>query len=195
MIIATHWTLIIWVEIKTLQVLQQAKKAPDAWSQHETTQKNNQEKVINLNYFLFMLWWLVLWFLSCILFCTISTNFHTLSTGIFTRDQFASIKSCKPCQWSHDLCDRSGIFEHPKDSLHWMILLFSYIITSVFFPIVWNLHGYCKLVLKSVRLRPPLSKNFDHWVDVLISTSAPSHWLNSVALPVGSVLKFSWSLY
>ena len=34
---ATHWTLIIWVEIKTLQARQQAKKAPDAWSQHETT--------------------------------------------------------------------------------------------------------------------------------------------------------------
>ena len=195
MIIATHWTLIIWVEIKTLQVLQQAKIAPDAWSQHETTQKNNQEKVLNLNYFLFMLWWLVLWFLSCILFYTISTNCHSLSTGIFTRDQFASIKSCKPCQWSHDLCDRSGIFQHPKDSLQWMTLLFSYIITSVFFPIVWNLHGYCKLVLKSVRIRPPLSKNFDHWVDVLISTSAPSHWLNSVAWPVGPVLKFSCSLY
>ena len=57
--------LIIWDKIKTLQVLQQAKKAPDAWSQHETTQKNKQEKLINLNYFLFLLWWLVLWFLSC----------------------------------------------------------------------------------------------------------------------------------
>ena len=44
MIIATHWTLIIWVEIKTLQVLQQAKKAPDAWSQHETTQKTTKKK-------------------------------------------------------------------------------------------------------------------------------------------------------
>ena len=52
--------LIIWDKIKTLQVLQQAKKAPDAWSQHETTQKNKQEKLINLNYFLFLLWWLVL---------------------------------------------------------------------------------------------------------------------------------------
>jgi len=53
--------LIIWDKIKTLQVLQQAKKAPDAWSQmqHETTQKNKQEKLINLNYFLFWLWWLV----------------------------------------------------------------------------------------------------------------------------------------
>ena len=38
--------LIIWEKIKTLQVLQQAKKAPDAWSQHETTQKNKQEKLI-----------------------------------------------------------------------------------------------------------------------------------------------------
>ena len=26
------------------------------------------------------------------LFCTISTNFHTLSKAIFTRDEFASIK-------------------------------------------------------------------------------------------------------
>ena len=32
--------LIIWDKIKTLQVLQQAKKAPDAWSQHETNKKN-----------------------------------------------------------------------------------------------------------------------------------------------------------
>ena len=60
MYFATHWTLIVWVEIKTLQVRQQAKKAPDAWSQHETThthtkKKNNQEKLINLNYFLFVL--------------------------------------------------------------------------------------------------------------------------------------------
>ena len=47
MIIATHWTLIIWVEIKTLQVLQQAKKAPDEWSQHETTQKNKQPRKID----------------------------------------------------------------------------------------------------------------------------------------------------
>ena len=42
--IGTHWTLIIWVEIKTLQVLQQPKKAPDAWSQHETTQKKQPRK-------------------------------------------------------------------------------------------------------------------------------------------------------
>ena len=47
MMIGTHWTLIIWVEIKTLQVLQQAKKAPDEWSQHETTQKNKQPRKID----------------------------------------------------------------------------------------------------------------------------------------------------
>ena len=41
--------LIIWDKIKTLQVRQQAKKAPDAWSQHETPPKNKQEKLINLN--------------------------------------------------------------------------------------------------------------------------------------------------
>ena len=45
--IGTHWTLIIWVEIKTLQVLQQAKKAPDEWSQHETIQKNKQPRKID----------------------------------------------------------------------------------------------------------------------------------------------------
>ena len=37
-------------------------------------------------------------------------------------------------------------------------------------------------------------KIFDHWSDVLIclliNTSAPSHWLKSVAWPVGPVLKF-----
>ena len=31
---------------------------------------------------------------------------------------------------------------------------------------------------------------FDHWVDVLINTIAPPHWLNSVAWPVDPVLKF-----
>ena len=52
MMIASHWTRIMWIEIKTLQVLQQAKKVADAWSQHDTTQKkNNQGKLINLNYF------------------------------------------------------------------------------------------------------------------------------------------------
>ena len=144
MYFAIHWTMIIWVEIKTLQVRQQAKKAPDAWSQHETTQKNKQETLINLKYFILLLWWLVCWFLSCrsqkvvpTLFCTIWTNFHTLSTAIFTRDQFASIKSCKPCQWSHDLCaDRCGTFERPNDSLQWQYSLF------VFFEMMWSLNEY-----------------------------------------------------
>ena len=39
--------LIIWDKIKTLQVLQQAKKAPDAWSQQvKQHEKNKQEKLI-----------------------------------------------------------------------------------------------------------------------------------------------------
>ena len=47
----------------------------------------------------------------------------------------------------------------------------------------------------SVRLRPLFSvKIFDHRGNVLIclliNTSAPSHWLKSVAWPVGPVLKF-----
>ena len=53
MIIATHWTLIIWVEINTLQVLQQAKKAPDAWSQHETTHKKKTTKKCSFR----VSWW------------------------------------------------------------------------------------------------------------------------------------------
>ena len=46
----------------------------------------------------------------------------------------------------------------------------------------------------SVCLRPLFWKFFYHWGDVLIclliNTSAPSHWLKSVAWPVGPVLKF-----
>ena len=39
--------LIIWDKIKTLQVLPQAKKAPDAWSQQvKQHEKNKQEKLI-----------------------------------------------------------------------------------------------------------------------------------------------------
>ena len=37
--------LIIWDKIKILQVLQQAKKVPDVWSQHETTQKKQTRKI------------------------------------------------------------------------------------------------------------------------------------------------------
>ena len=63
---------------------------------------------------------------------------------------------------------------------------------------MWNLAEYCKLIqvmghwliLKSVRLCPLVVKIFDHLVDVLINTSPPSTWLNSVAWPFGPVLKF-----
>ena len=30
-------------------------------------------------------------------------------------------------QWSHDLCDQSRIFEHPNNSLQWIIIVFFYI--------------------------------------------------------------------
>ena len=33
---------------------------------------------------------------------------------------------------------------------------------------------------------------FDHWIDFLKNRSAPSHWLNSVAWPVGPVLIPDW---
>ena len=45
--------LIMWDKIETLQVRQQAKKAPDAWSQHETTKK--QRRKINKFELLFIL--------------------------------------------------------------------------------------------------------------------------------------------
>ena len=49
MYFATHLTyaLIIWDKIKTLQVRQQAKKAPDAWSQHETTNTKKKKNKKN----------------------------------------------------------------------------------------------------------------------------------------------------
>ena len=47
--------LIIWDKIKTLQVPQQAKKAPDAWSQHETTHTKKQTRKINKFELLFIL--------------------------------------------------------------------------------------------------------------------------------------------
>ena len=59
---------------------------------------------------------------------------------------------------------------------------------------MWNLDEYCNLIFNSGRLRPLFLKMFDHWGDVLIclliNTSAPSHWLTSVAWPVVLVLKF-----
>ena len=227
MYFAIHWTMIIWVEIKTLQVRQQAKKAPDAWSQHETTQKNKQETLINLKYFILLLWWLVCWFLSCrsqkvvpTLFSTIWTNFHTLSKAIFYTGPvcFYQILQAMPVK-PRPLRGSVRNIRTPQRFLAMIILSFR---------LLWNdvkpKRVYCKLMLKSVRLCPclprsrffdvtqrsfggalrdiqktgcegdylcsPLWKMFDHWVDVWINTSAPSHWLNSVAWPVGHVLKF-----
>ena len=57
--------------------------------------QHEKRKIINLNYFLFLLWWLLV-FHSCsveVNRCTISRNFHTLATAIFTRDQLPSIKN------------------------------------------------------------------------------------------------------
>ena len=95
---------------------------------------NKKEKLINLNYFLFLLWWLVLWFLSCRKLIG-STNpvlydlnkfSHSLYGYFYAGPVCFCQKSCKPCQWSHDLCDRSGIKKKPNDSLQWLMLLFSY---------------------------------------------------------------------
>ena len=50
-------------------------------------------------------------------------------------------KSCKPCHWSHNLFDRSGIFAHSNNSLKWIILLFSYI-KCFLWNNLWNLDKY-----------------------------------------------------
>ena len=50
-----------------------------------------------------------------ILFCTISTNFHTLSEAIFTRDQFASIKVLQAMPVKpRPLRSVRNQFEHPN---------------------------------------------------------------------------------
>ena len=51
----TEHALIIWDKIKTLHVLQQAKKSSRCLKSTRGKTKNKQEKVINLNYFLFLL--------------------------------------------------------------------------------------------------------------------------------------------
>ena len=156
--------------------------------------KNNQEKLINMNDD---------WFFDS---CPVEVNRWYQSC--FVRSQQIFIHSLRLFLHGTSLL-LSNLASHASEATTFVIgpeysntptipcnEWYSYSLTSsVFFPTVWKLHEYYKLMLKSVRLRPPLSKNFDHWVDVLISTSAPSHWLNSVAWPVGPVLKFSCSLY
>ena len=116
--------------ILTLQVRQQAKKAPDhAWS--TCALATRKEKLLNLNYFFFLLWWRSLWFLSCRSFIggTIPVLYdfkkfsYTLYGYFYTKPVCFYQKSWKPCHWSHNLCDRSGIFEEHNDSLQWIILI------------------------------------------------------------------------
>ena len=162
MMIATHWTRIIWIEIKNLQVLQQAKKAADAWSQHETTQKNNnQGKLINLNYFYSCY---DDWFFDS---CPVEVNRWYQSC--FVRSQQIFIHSLRLFLHGTSLL-LSNLASHASEATTFVIgpeysntptipcnEWYSYSLTSsVFFPIVWNLHEYCKLMLKSDRLRPPL---------------------------------------
>ena len=138
MYFATHWTLIIWVEIKTLQVLQQQLTASKESTRcmkstrKHTHKKNKQEKLIKFD----LLFVLVMMTGSLILvlqkliggtipvFCDL---IHWLYGYFYTGPVCFYQKSCKPCRWSHDLCDRSRIFEEPNDSFQWIILLFSYI--------------------------------------------------------------------
>ena len=154
MMIATHWTRIMWIEIKTLQVLQQAKKVADAWSQHETTQKkDNQGKLINLN-----------WFFDS---CPVEVNRWYQSC--FVRSQQIFIHSLRLFFHGTSLL-LSNLASHASEATTFVIgpeysntptipcnEWYSYSLTSsVFFPIVWNLHEYCKLMLNSDRPRPPL---------------------------------------
>ena len=71
------------------------KESTTEMSEVRVCWQHEKRKIINLNYFLFLLWWLLV-FHSCsveVNRCTISRNFHTLATAIFTRDQLPSIKN------------------------------------------------------------------------------------------------------
>ena len=106
------------------------------------------------------------------LFCTISTNFHT-------RDEFACIKNLA----SHaSEATTSAIGPESVRTPQWFLAMINaLILLHEMFSLkyyMWNVDEYCKLIFNSVRLRPrPPS-------------SAPSHWLKSVAWPVGPDLKF-----
>ena len=149
---ATHWTLIIWVEIKTLQVRQQAKKAPDAWSQHETThtQTTTTRKIDKFE----LLFILVIMTGSLIL--VLNRWYQTC----FVRSQQILIHSLRLFSQGTSLL-LSNLASHASEATDFVI-------------------------------GPEYSNTptiFDHWVDVLMNTSAPSHWLNSFAWPVSPVLK------
>ena len=128
--------LIIWDKIKTLQVRQQARKHQmrevNTTEQHtkKKTRKNKKKRT------------------------------HTLSTAIFTRYQFASMKNLA----SHASEATTSAIGPQSIRTHPMIPCnkkYSYsIISNVFFEIIWNLDEYCKLILKSLRLRPLLLKFF-----------------------------------
>ena len=113
---------------------QQVKKAWDAWSQHERTHtQKKQTRKINKIWSTFCSCYDD-WFFDS---CPVKVNrwyhpvfydlIHWLYGYFYTGPVCFYQKSCKPCEWSHDLCNRSGIFEDPNDSLQWIILLFSYI--------------------------------------------------------------------
>ena len=76
--------------ILTLQERQLAKKAPDAWRPRALATR--KEKLLNLNYFLFLLWWLGLWFLSCR--SPVNSWYHScLLLSNILPFQFSSIKN------------------------------------------------------------------------------------------------------
>ena len=57
--------LIIWEKLKHCTYYSKQRKHQMREVNTTSNTKNKQEKLINLNYFLLLLWCLVLWFLSC----------------------------------------------------------------------------------------------------------------------------------
>ena len=104
--------------------------------------QHEKRKIINLNYFLFLLWWLLV-FHSCsveVNRCTISRNFPALRLFLHGTSFLLS----KLLQAM--LCDRSGIFKHPNDSLQWRTPFFSYIKCFL-----WNNVKSRRVLLASVK--------------------------------------------
>ena len=118
----------------------QRKHHWDAWS--PCVLATRKRKIINLNYFLFLLWWLLV-FHSCsveVNRCTISRNFPALRLFLHGTSFLLS----KLLQAM--LCDRSGIFKHPNDSLQWRTPFFSYIKCFL-----WNNVKSRRVLLASVK--------------------------------------------
>ena len=118
------------------------KESTTEMSEVRVCWQHEKRKIINLNYFLFLLWWLLV-FHSCsveVNRCTISRNFPALRLFLHGTSFLLS----KLLQAM--LCDRSGIFKHPNDSLQWRTPFFSYIKCFL-----WNNVKSRRVLLASVK--------------------------------------------